>query len=152
MFIEPHGISSVNGGGKRDIIRGWPDAPGRRQGRSRANVSEQRQIWRAGIALAALLAVGGCHGTESAPPAAAPERVTRVEVLKLEPARVEDWLDLPGSIEPEQEVTVGAEVGGLLEWRGPKEGDRVAKGARLALVDRERLALAEWQAALALEQ
>ena len=62
-------------------------------------------------------------------PAAAPERVTRVEVLKLEPARIEDWLDLPGTIEPEQAVTIGAEVGGRLEWRGPREGDRVRRGS-----------------------
>ena len=115
-------------------------------------MSEMHQNWRAGIALAALLVVGGCRGTESAPPAAAPERLARVEVVKLEPARIEDWLDLPGTIEPEQVVIVGAEVGGRLEWQGPKEGDRVRKGERLALVDRERLALLERQAALALEQ
>ena len=115
-------------------------------------MSEMHQNWRAGIALAALLVVGGCRGTESAPPAAAPERLARVEVVKLEPARIEDWLDLPGTIEPEQVVIVGAEVGGRLEWQGPKEGDRVRKGERLALVDRERLALVERQATLALEQ
>jgi len=103
-----------------------------------------------GILLIAL-AAGDCSGKPDAPPAA-PERVTRVEVVKLEPARIEDWLDLPGVIEPEQVVTVGAEVGGRLEWRGPKEGDRVRKGERLALVNREQLSLAARQAALALEQ
>jgi len=111
-----------------------------------------RKYGTAGILLIILLAAAGCGGSESAPPAAAPERVTRVEVVRLEPARIEDWLDLPGTIEPEQAVTVGTEVGGRLEWLGPKEGDRVRRGERLALVDRERLALAERQAALALEQ
>jgi membrane fusion protein (multidrug efflux system) len=100
----------------------------------------------------ALLAAAGCGGKGKEPAAAAPERVTRVEVVKLEPARIEDWLDLPGTIEADREVTVGAEVGGRLEWRGPREGDRVRAGERLALVNRERLALAERQAALALEQ
>jgi membrane fusion protein (multidrug efflux system) len=104
------------------------------------------------VLFSALLVAAGCGRTDSAPTPAVPERVTRVEVLKLEAARIEDWLDLPGTIEPEQEVTVGAEVGGRLEWRGPKEGDRVRRGERLALIDRERLALAERQAALALEQ
>ena len=103
-----------------------------------------RKYGTAGILLIVLFAAGGCGGSESAPPAAAPERVTRVEVVRLEPARIEDWLDLPGTIEPEQAVTVGTEVGGRLEWLGPKEGDRVRRG--------ERLALAERQAALALEQ
>jgi multidrug efflux pump subunit AcrA (membrane-fusion protein) len=111
---------------------------------------ERGNSWRVGILLVALI-VGGCGSKPAATPAA-PERVTRVEVVKLEPARVEDWLDLPGVIEPEQAVTIGAEVGGRLEWRGPKEGDRVRKGERLALVNRERLALAERQAELALEQ
>lgn len=104
-----------------------------------------------GALLFSLSVVCGCGGKPAATPAVA-ERVTRVEVVKLEPARIEDWLDLPGEIEPEQAVTVGAEVGGRLEWRGPKEGDRVGKGERLALVNRERLTLAEHQAALALEQ
>lgn len=106
---------------------------------------------RAGIFAVALLAAAGCGG-KAKEPAAAPERVTRVEVVKLEPARIEDWLDLPGTIEPDRVVTIGAEVGGRLEWRGPREGDRVRTGERLALVDRERLTLAERQAALALEQ
>ena len=114
------------------------------------SATRSRCAW-AGAVLAALAVAAGCDGKPDAPPAA-PERVTRVEVVKLEPARIEDWLDLPGVIEPEQVVTVGAEVGGRLEWRGPKEGDRVKKGERLALVNRERLALAERQAALALEQ
>lgn len=106
----------------------------------------------AGILAAALLVAGGCGGKGKEQAAPAPERVTRVEVVRVEPERVEDWLDLPGTIEPALTVTVGAEVGGRLEWRGPNEGDPVRKGERLALVDRERLALAERQAALALEQ
>jgi len=101
--------------------------------------------------LVALTVAGGCGSKQAAPPVVA-ERVTRVEVVKLEPARIEDWLDLPGELEPEQVVTVGAEVGGRLEWRGPKEGDPVRRGERLALVNRERLVLAERQASLALEQ
>jgi len=100
----------------------------------------------------ALTVVAGCGGKEAAQPVAAPERVTRVEVVKLEPARIEDWLDLPGELEAGRVVTVGAEVGGRIEWRGPKEGDRVRLGERLALVNRERLVLAERQASLALEQ
>jgi len=106
---------------------------------------------RVGALLVALAVAAGCGGRQDEPPAAA-ERVTWVEVVTLEPARIEDWLDLPGEIEPELTVTVGAEVGGRLEWRGPQEGDRVRKGERLAFVNRERLTLAERQAALVLEQ
>lgn len=104
-----------------------------------------------GALLITLTVAAGCGGKPEAPPTAA-ERVTRVEIVKLEPTRIEDWLDLPGEIEPEQVVTIGAEVGGRLEWRGPREGDRVQKGERLAFVNRERLTLAERQAALSLEQ
>ncbi len=107
---------------------------------------------RIGVVLVALAVVAGCGGKQSSAPAAAPDRVTRVEVVKLEPARIEDWLDLPGAVEAGQVVTVGAEVGGRLEWRGPKEGDRVRQGERLALVNREQLLLAQRQAELALEQ
>lgn len=114
-------------------------------------VIARRDVGGIGALLFALTIVVGCGGKQEPTPAAA-GRVARVEVVKLEPARIEDWLDLPGELEPDQVVTVGAEVGGLLEWRGPKEGDRVRKGERLALVNRERLALAERQAALALEQ
>lgn len=106
---------------------------------------------RVGVGLAALAVVAGCGGREEAQPTT-PERATRVEVVSLGLERIEDWLELPGVVEPAQVLTVGTEIGGLLEWRGPKEGDRVRRGERLALVDRERLILAERQAGLALAQ
>jgi membrane fusion protein (multidrug efflux system) len=114
------------------------------------NIARNNAVSAAAL-LVAFVAAAGCGGKQDAPPAVA-ERVTRVAVVNLELARIEDWLELPGELEPERVVTVGAEVGGRLEWRGPREGDRVRRGERIALVDRERLTLMERQAALLLEQ
>ena len=67
-------------------------------------------------------------------------------------ARAEDWLELPGKIEPFRDVTVSAEVGGLLEWLGADEGEAVSKGQKLVVIDRENLELKERQAELAIER
>jgi multidrug efflux pump subunit AcrA (membrane-fusion protein) len=102
------------------------------------------------LVAAAALAVAGCGGTAAPPPV--PEKATLVEVELLGPETVREWLDLAGTIEPLREVSIIPEVGGLLEWRGPREGDRVRRGERLALVDRERLELLARQAELAVER
>jgi RND family efflux transporter MFP subunit len=106
------------------------------------------------VLLSALtLPAAGCGqgaGDEKAPPAA--ERIVAVEVEEVSPGRVEDWLDLPGRIDPFKDVTVSAEVGGLLEVLRVEEGEAVKQGQKLAVIDRENLELKERQALLFLEQ
>jgi membrane fusion protein (multidrug efflux system) len=80
------------------------------------------------------------------------EKIVAVEVMEAVGAPAEDWLELPGRIEPFRDVTVSAEVGGLLEWLGAEEGEAVSRGQTLAVIDRENLELKERQAVLALEQ
>jgi RND family efflux transporter MFP subunit len=75
-----------------------------------------------------------------------------VEVEEVSPGRVEDWLDLPGRIDPSKDVTVSAEVGGILELLGVEEGEAVRRGQKLAVIDGENLELKERQALLFLEQ
>jgi RND family efflux transporter MFP subunit len=82
----------------------------------------------------------------------AERKLVPVAVLEIGPGRVEDWLELPGKIDPFRQVTVSAEVAGLLEWQGVDEGDRVAEGQKLAVIDRENLELQVLQAELALDQ
>lgn len=91
----------------------------------------------------------GGSGKENLPE---PERVVSVEVEEAAAGRVEDWLDLPGKIEPFREVTVSAEVEGILEDLRAEEGTEVTRGQTLAVIDRENLELRERQALLALEQ
>ena len=99
------------------------------------------------------LSAAGCGqggGEEAAAPAA--ERVVAVEVEEVSPGRMEDWLDLPGRIDPFKDVTVSAEVGGILELLEVEEGEAVRRGQKLAVIDRENLELKERQAVLFLEQ
>lgn len=99
------------------------------------------------LCAAALLAAAGCGARPEPPPPV--EKATKVEALRLGPERVEEWIELPGSIEPIRAVSVSPEVGGLLELRPVDVGDAVAKGQRLALVDREHTELRLRQAELA---
>lgn len=87
-----------------------------------------------------------------------PAQVTNVKVQVLESHAVEDLLLLNGRIEPWEEVTIGAEVTGSIEWKGVNEGDVVEKGQELFRIDttslqttydqalaRDRLATEEWK-------
>lgn len=103
--------------------------------------------------LTATLLVAGCgKGGAGEEAGREPEKIVAVEVMEAVAARAEDWLELPGKIEPFREVTVSAEVGGLLEWLGAEEGAAVKEGQKLAVIDRENLELKEKQALLSLEQ
>jgi len=99
------------------------------------------------------LAGAGCgRGGSGEENSQEPERIITVEVEKVSAGRVEDWLDLPGKIEPFREVTVSAEVEGILEELRAEEGTKVTRGQKLAVIDRENLELQERQALLALDQ
>ena len=105
------------------------------------------------LLLTATLLTAGCGKGDAGEEAGREaEKIVVVEVMEAVAARAEDWLELPGRIDPFRDVTVSAEVGGLLEWLGADEGDAVKKGQKLAVIDRENLELKERQALLALEQ
>ncbi|BBD07294.1 efflux RND transporter periplasmic adaptor subunit [Desulfovibrio ferrophilus] len=58
----------------------------------------------------------------------ATERIVQVAVSRVEPVVLSDILTLPGETEASQDVTLSAETSGRVEWIGPAEGGRVAKG------------------------
>ncbi|MBI5119244.1 efflux RND transporter periplasmic adaptor subunit [Candidatus Poribacteria bacterium] len=57
----------------------------------------------------------------------ASEKMTDVRTLEVRPVVLKDWVDLPASVQPSVLVEVPVEVSGRVDWRGPKEGDLIAK-------------------------
>lgn len=102
------------------------------------------------LACGVLTACGGNESSEAVVPEQA--KLVVVDVEEVLPSRMEDRLELPGKIEAFREVTVSAEVGGLLESLLVDEGVTVAAGQKMAVIDRENLRIRERQAGLALEQ
>ena len=94
-----------------------------------------------GSALAALLAsllfMTGCNGPDSEASASsqAQERVVKVRVQTVKPTTVRDVAILPGETEAFQDVMLAAEQEGQVQWIGPKEGEKIAKGTLVAKID-----------------
>jgi len=90
-----------------------------------------------GVSLAAA-GLSGCGRSESS---TKPEnnknavRMVQVSVATVEPSPMKDILILPGETEAWQDVRVGADMGGRVEWIGPKEGDSVKAGELIAKID-----------------
>jgi membrane fusion protein (multidrug efflux system) len=81
---------------------------------------------------------GGCGRTESnAEPEKKPEQPqpVKVSVIIVKPMPMKDILLLPGQTEAWGDVRVGADIGGRVDWIGPREGDQVQKGDLLAKID-----------------
>ncbi len=77
------------------------------------------------------------------------ERITDVSVMEVQPVELTDSMDLPATVEPFLLTEVSAEVGGRIDWIGPKEGSSVSKGAPLIRIDQRtfRAQVEEAQAA-----
>jgi membrane fusion protein (multidrug efflux system) len=102
--------------------------------------------WAGIVALAALHAATGCGG---GPPSATPApSATPVRTLRVTPEPVELTITATGAIEPRARVIVAAQEEGLVTEVRCREGDRVAAGQVLVLLDdREvRAELAEAEA------
>ena len=88
-------------------------------------------------ALAVALLLGACGGGEKKGSGEQEQRAVAVAVEEAAPRRIEDWLELPGKIEAYKDVTVSAEVGGVLDSLLVDEGVAVARGEKMAVIDRE---------------
>ncbi len=93
-------------------------------------------VWAA--ALSMLLALTGCkdresiaktNGNSGGPPAIS------VSVIEVKPVDLRDVVFLPGETEAYEDVKVAANTSGRVEWIGPREGQTVTKGERLAEID-----------------
>jgi len=90
-----------------------------------------------GVSLAAAW-ISGCGRSESSTKPESgknPSRMVQVAVARVEPSPMKDILVLPGGTEAWQDVRVGADMGGRVEWIGPKEGDVVKEGDLIAKID-----------------
>lgn len=65
-----------------------------------------------------------------------------VVLLQVEPATIQDRINLPGSIEPWEKLAVMSEVSGKVVEILVKEGDRVEKGQVIARIDQSDIRIA----------
>jgi membrane fusion protein (multidrug efflux system) len=82
--------------------------------------------------------MAGCNHSESKEdPENEKEQVPaiKVAIVTVEPTPIRDILVLPGETEAWQDVLVGADTAGRVEWIGPQEGDSVKKGDLLVKID-----------------
>ena len=62
-------------------------------------------------------------------------QLTKVKVVEILPIPFTDVLVLPGSIVASQDIDVASKLSGVIEWIGPKEGDRIKAKDKLLQVD-----------------
>lgn len=80
-----------------------------------------------------LFACAGDNGTAHPPENRKAAAV--VSVLPVEPSLLRDVFVLPGETEAYYDVRLAADLNGLVEWIGPKEGDEVKTGELIAQID-----------------
>jgi membrane fusion protein (multidrug efflux system) len=93
-------------------------------------------VWTA--ALTMLLALMGCKDRESVAntgDSSSGHPAIRVSVEVVKPVAMRDVVFLPGETEAYEDVKVAANISGRVEWIGPREGQSVKKGERLAEID-----------------
>jgi membrane fusion protein (multidrug efflux system) len=87
------------------------------------------------VGLAAVVAASACGGTEAETPAVETARSVPVHTATVATRDLTETLTLTGSLDPRNQVTVVPEVSARLERVLKNEGDRVAKGQLLAVLD-----------------
>lgn len=86
--------------------------------------------------LAGVLLTSGCK-SETPPPAPAPEKIVSVAVEELLAEDLDESLTLPGTLEAWEDLTLAAELPGMVKAIGLREGERVARGEVIARIDPE---------------
>ena len=92
----------------------------------------------AAVAALAIVALGINGRKEEGPPTEAPPVNVRVMTVSAVPS-LPDTFTLPAVVEPNQIVTISAEVAGRIEWIGPKEGASVKTGDLLIRLNTDLL-------------
>ncbi|HEY6827704.1 MAG TPA: efflux RND transporter periplasmic adaptor subunit [Gemmatimonadaceae bacterium] len=103
-------------------------------------MNRARPIVRSGITFASVVALGGslaCKGTESAKSATTPTAMIvgpeNIAIVKAE--QIRSGPAVSGTLQPEQNATVRAEVGGTVLQAAVEQGTRVNKGQLIARID-----------------
>jgi membrane fusion protein (multidrug efflux system) len=69
--------------------------------------------------------------------AEAEQRLPKVKIVEVLPIPLIDYLILPGTVRPYEDIDLAAKSAGTVKWVGPKEGDRIQKGEKLLELDME---------------
>jgi membrane fusion protein (multidrug efflux system) len=104
--------------------------------------------------LLVLVSLTGCNPSEGKIETTnnqAQAKPVAVSVITVKPIPLKDVLVLPGETEAWQDVRLGSETDGVVEWIGPKEGDTVRKGQLIAKIDVSALKAALDQAEASFE-
>ncbi|MCL5271287.1 MAG: efflux RND transporter periplasmic adaptor subunit [bacterium] len=72
---------------------------------------------------------------EAAPPGGDARNAEAVKICRVFPVPLTDVLKLPGTVEAFDDIDLATRIPGTVEWVGPREGDRIAKGQRLLQLD-----------------
>lgn len=70
----------------------------------------------------------------------AEQRLPKVKIVEVIPIPLTDYLVLPGTVRPYEDIDLAAKSSGTVKWVGPKEGDRIQKGEKLLELDMEAVA------------
>ncbi len=65
----------------------------------------------------------------------AEQQVSKVKIVEVLPVPLTDYLVLPGTVTPYEEIDLAAKSAGSVTWVGAKEGDRIKKGQNLLTID-----------------
>jgi membrane fusion protein (multidrug efflux system) len=65
------------------------------------------------------------------------QRLPKVKIVEVIPVPLTDYLVLPGTVRPYEEIDLAAKLPGTVKWVGPKEGDWIQKGQKLLELDME---------------
>ncbi len=69
--------------------------------------------------------------------AEAEQRLPKVKIVEVMPIPLTDYLVLPGTVRPYEEIDLAAKSPGTVKWVGPREGDRIQKGEKLLELNME---------------
>jgi membrane fusion protein (multidrug efflux system) len=72
--------------------------------------------------------------------AEAEQRLPKVKIVEVIPIPLTDYLVLPGTVKPYEDIDLAAKSPGTVKWVGPKEGDWIQKGEKLLELDMELVA------------
>lgn len=67
-------------------------------------------------------------------------RLPKVKVVEVMPMPLTDYLVLPGTVRPYEEIDLAAKSPGIVKWVGPQEGDWISKGEKLLELNMESAA------------
>jgi membrane fusion protein, multidrug efflux system len=90
-----------------------------------------------GIGLLLLNACSGGHAEDDLSEIA--EKATNVTVRTIVAEDLRESFTLPGGLEAWEDLTLAAELAGVVRWIGPKEGERVREGEAILRIDPEAI-------------